>query len=262
MIIDSHAHIDDEPLLSRREEIVGGLKENGISAVIDVGYDLKSSLAAVETAEKYPNVFAAVGVHPSEAEKTPLSAYSSLETLFSDKKVVAVGEIGLDYHYDDSPPKEIQKEVFIRQLRLAYEHKLPTVIHLRDAYGDMLEILARNAKFTEYGILLHCYGGSKETAKILAEKYNAYFSFGGAITFKNATERPEIIRSIGIDRILVETDCPYMAPVPYRGKINEPKYINSVVDKLAEILEKDRDFIVKVTEKNTREFFKKINDSL
>lgn len=261
MLIDVHAHLNDEELYPRAEEIYGGMKDNNLLAVINAGYDIPSSNLAVELAEKYDKFFSVAGMHPHDSKSMTDEDYDVLAKLAVGKKNLAIGEIGLDYHYDLSP-RETQKRVFVEQLRLAHSLKLPAVIHLREAYGDMNELLRENARYTEYGILFHCYGGSKETAAELIKKYDAYFSFGGAVTFKNATEKPDIVRSIPIDRILLETDCPYMTPVPYRGKPNEPKYINLVAEKMAEVLDKSKEEIEEITVNNTKEFFKKINDSL
>lgn len=256
MLIDTHAHLNDERLYPRAEEIYRGLEENGIEKVINVGYDENSSNIAVDLSESYDRFYAAVGMHPHDSKDASAKLYDKFIELSKMEKVVAIGEIGLDFHYDFSP-RDVQERVFIEQLELARSVKLPAVIHLREAYGVMLRLLKENKSKLEYGILLHCYSGSKEVAEELL-KLGGYFSFGGAITFKNAVDKPDIIRALPEDRIMVETDCPYMTPVPYRGKDNEPKYVNLVADRLAEILEKDRQYIEKLTVKNTKEFFKKL----
>ena len=261
MLIDTHAHLNDDELFSSADDVAADMEKNGLCAIINVGYDIPSSIRAADLADKYGKMFCAVGIHPHDSKTVKPEDYDLIRKLADNKKTVAIGEIGLDYHYDLSP-RETQKKVFVEQLVLAHELKLPVVIHLREAYGDMNDLLAENKRYTEYGILLHCYSGSAETARELGKKYDAYFSFGGAITFKNAVDKPDIIRSIPENRILVETDCPYMTPVPFRGKPNRPEYVNLVADRLAEILGKDRKYVEELTIKNTKEYFKKINDCL
>lgn len=260
MIIDSHAHICDDRLYPRAGEIHDGLTEAGIAAVINVGYDAESSEKCVALAEEYPLYFAAVGIHPHDAVKARAEDYDRFTELSRHGKVVALGEIGLDFYYDLSP-REVQKRVFLEQLELACSLKLPAIIHLRDAYGAMLSLLRENLRLTEYGILLHCYGGSKEMLTEFAS-LGAYFAFGGAITFKNAVDKPDIVRRCPADRLLTETDCPYMTPVPYRGRDNEPKHVNLVASRLCEILGTDRETLENTTLSNTKRFFGRLNDSI
>ncbi len=256
MIIDTHAHLNDERLYPRAKEIHDGLGDNGIESVINVGYDEESSERAIILSETYDKFYAAVGLHPHDSKYATPALYDKFIELSKREKCVAIGEIGLDFHYDLSP-RDVQAKVFLEQVELAYSVKLPIIIHLRDGYGLMLEMLKENKRYLSYGVLLHCYSGSCEFAKELV-KLDAYFAFGGAITFKNATEKPDIIRAIPRDKILLETDCPYMTPVPFRGKDNEPKYVNLVADKMSEILGINREEIEKTTIKNTREFFGKL----
>ncbi len=253
MIIDSHAHLNDEKLLPYVDEIVSGMKSDNIKAIINVGYDRESSETSYLLAKKYPDIYAAVGIHPHDASKATIDDYNRFADLIKDKKVVAIGEIGLDFYYDYSP-REVQEKVFLEQLDLAYNMHAPTIIHLRDAYQLMYNLLKENKHKLAYGAVLHCYSGSKEMLKEFA-KLDLYFSFGGAVTFKNATEKPEILRSMPIEKLMLETDCPYMTPVPYRGKINLPKYINLVSEKVAEILGMDREDLERITVKNTERFF-------
>ena len=184
MLIDTHCHLDDERFGEDRKEVISSLGKNGISRAITIGCDRETSLKCVSIADEYENIFCAVGTHPHYADgftDDDLDLYASLS---KDEKVVAIGEIGLDYFYDFSP-REKQKEVFVRQLHLASSLSLPVIIHLRDAYEDMTSLLDDNRSLLKNGIVFHCYSGSKETASIYS-KYDAYFSFGGAITFKNA----------------------------------------------------------------------------
>lgn len=255
LLIDSHAHLNDEKLLPLAGEIHDTMERDGLRAIINVGYDRESSECAYKLTE-YENYFAAVGIHPHDAKTATQGDYERFAELVTRDKVVAIGEIGLDFYYDLSP-REVQERVFIEQLDLAHSLKMPVIIHLRDAYGAMLKLLKDNKKLTEYGILLHCYSGSKEILTELA-KLGAYFSFGGAITFKNATDKPDVVRATPKDRLLLETDCPYMTPVPYRGKTNEPKYVNLVADKVSEILSVSREEVAETTARNTVEFFGKM----
>ncbi len=253
MLIDTHVHLNDERLEPFADEIVSSFEKDNLSAVVNVGCDLPSSVLALKQAEKYQKVFCAVGIHPHDALTYDEKAQDFLVEACSHKKCVAIGEIGLDYYYDLSP-RDVQKEVFKKQLYLAYELKKPIIIHLRDAYGDMLPILKENKDKLDYGVLLHCYSGSLELLKEFA-KLGIYFAYGGAITFKNATEKPTILRATPLDRLLLETDCPYMTPVPHRGETNYPKYVNLVRDKVAEILEKDKEEIDALTSANAQRFF-------
>ena len=256
MIIDSHAHLYDERLSGRVDEIVGGLKEQGIESVFEVGYDLPSSQNAVKLSEKYEQIFAIVGTHPHDAKNFNEESIEYYRRSASLDKVIAIGEIGLDYYYDLSP-REIQKDVFARQIELASEVNLPIVLHIRDAYKDALDILTSERDKLKSGVLLHCYSSSAEMIKQF-NKFDCYYALGGAITFKNA-KKDDVITSIPEDRLLVETDSPYMTPVPFRGQANEPKYINYVVDKIASVKNLAREQIIEITSKNTKRLFSKYN---
>ena len=256
MLIDSHCHLNDSDLAPFADRIVGDFASDGILAAVNVGYDMPSSILAVKQANEYKNVFAAIGMHPHDSRLMTESDYDVLRRLAKDDKVVAIGEIGLDYHYDLSP-RETQKEVFERQLVLADELGLPVILHVREAYEDTREILERNKKYLNNGVLLHCYSGSAEMVKTF-DKYDCYYAFGGAITFKNAKHNLEALKTVKSDRLLLETDCPYMTPVPFRGQMNEPKYINLVLEKAAEILEKDKEELAIKTVQNTLAFFGKM----
>lgn len=256
MLIDSHCHLNDSDLAPLADRIVGDFEADGIAAAIDVSYDMPSSRLAVEQANKYKVVFAAVGMHPHDSRLMADADYDELRALSKQPKVVAIGEIGLDYHYDLSP-RDTQKEVFERQLILADELGLPAILHVREAYEDTREILERNKNHLSHGVLLHCYSGSGEMVKVF-DKYDCYYAFGGAITFKNAKHNLEALKAVRSDRLLLETDCPYMTPVPFRGRMNEPKYINLVLEKASEILEEDKEELAARTIKNTLAFFKKM----
>ncbi len=256
MLIDTHCHLNDERLLPLVDDIVGDFSQSGIQSAICVGYDLASSICAVELANKHESVYAAIGVHPHDSKDFDEATYQKLKYLCQNKKVVAVGEIGLDYYYDLSP-RDIQQEVFAKQIKLAAEVGLPVVLHVRDAYEDTRKILFDNAHLLKNGLLLHCYSGSAEMVRVF-EKLDAYFAFGGAITFKNAKHNLEALQAVKRDRLMFETDCPYMTPVPFRGKTNEPKYVNLVVDKAAEVLGVERDELVKISTENAKRLFTRL----
>ncbi len=257
MIIDSHCHLNDSDLAPFADNIVCDFANDGLIAAINVGFDIPSSKLAVEQANKYNNVFAAIGMHPHDSRLMADSDYDLLRDLAKNEKVVAIGEIGLDYHYNLSP-RDIQRDVFEKQIILADELKLPIILHVREAYEDTREILENNKQYLNNGVLLHCYSGSAEMVKVF-DKYDCYYAFGGAITFKNAKHNLESLKAVRTDRLLFETDCPYMTPVPFRGQMNEPKYINLVLDKASEILEMDRDELAKISVNNTLSLFKKMH---
>lgn len=256
MIIDTHCHINDEKLLPEADRIVREFSNVNIEKAICVGSDMPSSILAVEQANKYDNIYAAIGIHPHESESASEENYQKLKELAKNEKVVAIGEIGLDYYYDLSP-RETQRKVFEEQIVLANELSLPIVLHIRDAYEDARQILFDNKDLINNGLLLHCYSGSSEFVKIFS-KLDAYFAFGGAITFKNAKHNLESLQAVPLDRLMFETDCPYMTPVPHRGETNEPKYINLVVDKASEILNINRDELINISTNNARRLFKKL----
>lgn len=254
MIIDSHAHLNDSRLLPFVDEIVSNMDKDNLKAIVNVGYDRQSSESSYSLAKSHDSIYATVGIHPHDSNKATMSDYNRFAELTRDRKVVAIGEIGLDFYYDFSP-RAVQEKVFLEQLDLAHSLQMPIVIHLRDAYQLMYNLLKENKRKLEYGAILHCYSGSKEMLVEYA-KLGLYFSFGGAITFKNALEKPDIIKEAPLERLLIETDCPYMTPHPYRGKINFPKYANIVCDKLAEILGMEKERLESITTSNTERFFR------
>ena len=251
MIIDTHAHLNDERLVPLAQEIMGTMQEKGLGAIINVGYDRPSSELALKQAREYENLYAVVGIHPHDAKAQTQDDYRYFESVSQDKKVVAIGEIGLDFYYDLSD-RDVQKRVFVEQLELAHALKLPVVMHVRDAYGLALEILKENKRFLEYSGVMHCYAGSKELLKEFVD-LGLYASFGGVTTFKNFG-KAEVVKYCPSDRLLLETDCPYMTPVPYRGKTNMPEYIILVRDKIQEW--RDDVDVESVTTRNARSLFK------
>ncbi len=253
-MIDTHAHLNDEDLIDRAEEI---LQDPWLETVIVPGYDYESSARAVSLAKKYDKVYACVGCHPHDAERFSGEEKEYYRLSATNPKVVAIGEIGLDY-YRDLSPRDVQKRVFEEQIALAYDVGLPIVLHVRDAYGDTLEILKNNSEKLKNGVLLHCYSGSAEMVREFSA-FDAYFAFGGAVTYKGA-KRDDAIRAVQEDRLLLETDCPYMTPTPMRGKVreNEPSYIRYTLEFVSGVLGKTADEVERITTENAKRFFAKI----
>ncbi|MBQ8182691.1 MAG: TatD family hydrolase [Clostridia bacterium] len=248
-IFDSHAHYTDKAFDDDRKIMLDSLTESGICGVINCGADIESSVFSVELAKEYPFIYAACGVHPEEVDDLPEKYIQTLRKMLQNQKCVAVGEIGLDYYWRKDN-KELQKKVFEEQLCLAKELNLPVIIHDREAHEDTLEILK---KHKPKGVL-HCFSGSAETAKEVL-KLGMYIGLGGALTFKNARKAVEVAEILPLDRLLLETDCPYMAPVPMRGKRNFSGYIPYVAEKVAEIKGIDPQTVLDVTAENTRTLF-------
>ena len=231
MIFDSHAHYESEQFSADREELLGSiLPQKGVVAVINMGSDMESLQQTIDLCDKYDYFYGAVGIHPECAADLPEDWIEQVEKLLSHPKIVAVGEIGLDYHWEDACPREKQKEVFLAQLELAKKHDLPVVIHDREAHGDMMEILR---KYKPKGVV-HCFSGSVELARETVA-LGMYIGLGGVVTFKNARHSVEIAADIPLDRLLTETDAPYMAPVPFRGKRCDSSMIAYDAAKIAEV---------------------------
>lgn len=231
MIFDSHAHYDSEQFDIDRDELLGSvLPQKGVVAAINMAADYESLKKTVALCEKYDYIYGAVGIHPECANDLPDNWLSDVEALLSHPKIVAVGEIGLDYHWEDECPREKQKEVLIAQLELAKKHDLPVVIHDREAHGDMMDILR---KYKPKGVV-HCFSGSAELAQETV-KLGMYIGLGGVVTFKNARHSVEVAKAIPLDRLLTETDAPYMAPVPFRGKRCDSSMIPYDAAKIAEV---------------------------
>ena len=254
-MIDVHAHLNDERLLPRADEIVGAMSADGLESIIVVGYDFPSSKTAYELSKKFGNVYAAVGCHPHDSKSYTDEEENFYRSVASDDKVVAIGEIGLDYHYDLSP-RDVQKEIFARQLALADELKLPVELHVREAYKDALDILTACKNYLNSGVLLHCYSGSAEMVREF-DKFDCYYSFGGTVTYKNAN-KGEVLERVRRDRLLLETDCPYLAPVPMRGKDNEPKYVQYTLSAIASMLNMERADLETLTSNNAKKLFRKL----
>lgn len=253
MLIDTHAHLTDERLFPELKNIVSEMSADGLEYIVSVGCDRKSSEDCAKISEEFERVYSTVGIHPHDAKDATESDYLFFERALSSAKCVAIGEIGLDYHYDLSP-RDVQQRVFVEQLELAYSLKVPVVIHLREAYGDMLKLLKENAQKLYYGSLIHCYSGSKE---MLGEflKFGSIISFGGTLTFKNARSALEVASIVPSDSFVVETDCPYLTPEPLRGRTNYPKYVRYPAEKLAEIRGVPFEEICRVTSENAKRFY-------
>ena len=260
MLFDSHAHLNDERFDEDREELIASLKEKQVDLVVNPGADIKSSISSVNLANKYNFIYAAVGVHPhdvgvhphdvGELDDTAIDTLRKLAT--ENEKVVAIGEIGLDYYYDNSP-REVQKEWFKKQIELDNELKLPIIIHDRDAHGDTFEII-KNTKSPEIGCVLHCYSGNVELAKEYI-KMGCYISIPGTVTFKNNKKTREVAKEIPLEYLLIETDSPYMAPEPHRGKRNDPSLVAFVADKIAQEKGISYEAVCKATKENAKKLF-------
>lgn len=252
MIFDSHAHYDDEAFNEDREEVILGLKDKGVIGVLNCGASLEGARMSVELSDKYDFIYSAVGIHPEHADIVNEDVIEELRNLAKNSKVRAIGEIGLDYYYEENPARDIQKAAFRLQMKLARELKLPVVIHDRDAHGDTLDILK---EFPEVIGTVHCFSGSVEFA-VECLKLGYYIGFTGVITFKNAKKIAEVAKIVPMDRMLVETDCPYMAPEPNRGKRNQSDYIVYIIEKISEIKGKTIEEIENKTISNIKDLLK------
>ena len=251
LIFDTHAHYDDEAFDADREELLSSMPENGVGLIVDPGCDLDTSRRAVEIARQYPHVYAAVGWHPENCAPYTRASLDALRAWAGDPKVVAIGEIGLDYYWEQNPPREFQQEVFRDQLALAQELGLPVIVHDRDAHADSLAIVK---EFPQVRGVFHCFSGSAETARELIAR-GWYLGFDGPLTYKNAKKTVEIARMAPLERILLETDSPYMAPVPVRGTRNDSRNVFHIAARLAEIRGISTDEIIAITNENGRRLF-------
>ena len=252
MLFDSHCHVDDDRYDGDREEIISSLPSKGIDLIMEIGADMCSSRRAAALAEKYPFVYAAVGVHPSDTRDMTESDIDELAKLASQDKVKAIGEIGLDYHYPDTH-KPSQKKWFQRQMELTMDFGMPFIIHDRDSHADCLEIL-RKFDLKRVGGVMHCFSGSVEMAQEVV-KMGMVISLGGPVTFKNARHAVEVAREIPLDKMLIETDSPYLAPEPLRGQRNSPEYVRYVAEKIAEIKGESFETVAEVTKHNAMKLF-------
>lgn len=252
MYIDVHAHLADSKYGGQIDNLVDAYRKVGVGLVINSGYDIPSSIAVMEQSERYSDMFFSAGVHPDEAKTLDNQSIDQLFRLASHKKCLAVGEIGFDFYWNKSTEEE-QIFAFEKQMEIADHLKLPFVVHSRDASAKTLAFLKDRKSLLKRGFLMHCYSESAESAKIYKD-LGAYFSFGGVITFKNA-KKDEIIRAIGKDRLLTETDAPYLTPHPYRGQINDSSKVVFVADKMAEILGCEKEQMQEIIYSNAKELF-------
>ncbi|ENH96117.1 hypothetical protein J416_12577 [Gracilibacillus halophilus YIM-C55.5] len=253
MLFDTHVHLNIEQFDQDREEVLKRAQEAGVAYMVIVGFDHETIPKAIELAEQNDHMYAAVGWHPVDAIDMTDKELQWLEELASHPKVVALGEMGLDYHWDKSP-KDIQKEVFRQQIHLAKKVNLPIIIHNREATEDIIAIL-QEENASQVGGVMHCYNDSVDYVDTCLDM-NFYISLGGPVTFKNATLPKEVAKYVPNDRLMVETDCPFLAPHPNRGKRNEPAYVKLVAEKVAEIRETDVDTIAQMTTANAKRFFR------
>ena len=252
MIFDTHAHYDDEQFDIDREELIEAVRASGVDHVVDVGASLESTAKALELAHKYDFIYAAVGVHPSEVEELDEDNLELLREWSTDSKCVAIGEIGLDYHWPDPSP-DLQKKWFRRQLKLARDERLPVIIHSRDAAADTLEVL-KSEHAEEIGGVVHCFSYSKEVAKTCVDM-GFYIGVGGVVTFKNGKKLKEVVEQTPIEKILLETDCPYLSPEPYRGKRNSSLNLPYVIEAIAAIKGMEKDEVIRETSKNAKRMY-------
>ena len=251
MIIDVHAHYDDEAFATDLEDVMAKLKEGNIIA-ISSSSSVESSKENIEIAKKYDNIYITIGIHPHEAKDAPNDFEDALFDLARFEKNVAIGEIGLDYHYDFSP-RDVQRDVFVRQIEVARALNLPIVVHSREAHKDTLDILLEKA-VGKIPVLIHCYSGSVEMSRIL-RKHGIYISVGGVVTFQNAKKLIEVVKEYPIELLMLETDSPYLTPHPHRGKRNDSTYLKYVIQKIAQIKEVSEDVVIEKTTQNAKNFF-------
>lgn len=252
MLFDTHVHVNAEQFNEDLEDVIERAQEAGVNNMVVVGFDRPTITRAMELIETYDFMYAAVGWHPVDAIDMTEEDLKWIEDLSSHPKVVAIGEMGLDYHWDKSP-KAIQMEVFRKQIRLAKKVGLPIIIHNREATADIVNIL-KEEEASEVGGIMHCFSGSAETAMECIDM-NFYISLGGPVTFKNAKKPKEVAAAVPLDRLLIETDCPYLAPHPYRGKRNEPSYVKLVAEQIAEIKQLSVEEVSQATTDNAKKLF-------
>lgn len=258
MYVDTHCHLDDDKFIDL-DFVVSEYEKLNVKKVINMGIDLKTSIIGQNLSKKYNSVYFAVGFHPQNIKDTDISEAEKLKELLKDYKCVAVGEIGLDYHWDISY-KEKQKEFFVKQILLAKKSGLPFCVHSRDAILDTMTILKENKNNLDYGFSVHCFSGSKETAKEVLD-LNGYLGFGGTSTFKNAKNVLEVIDYCPLDKMLIETDCPYLSPEPFRGQVNSPSNIPLIAKFIANKKGIDENVFYQSVYNNSVSLYKKLTNS-
>ncbi|HPZ54964.1 MAG TPA: TatD family hydrolase [Bacillota bacterium] len=252
MLVDTHAHISDPKLASDIELVVERARQAGVTTIINVGDNVERSKVALAQAEQYASMWAAAAVHPHEADSLDDDSLEQLRVMAKNPKVIAIGEIGLDYYYD-TPDRQVQKSAFLSQIELAREVGLPIIVHNREAHADTLSILKDAAAKGVTGVM-HCFSGSYELATEFI-RLGFYISIAGTVTFKNARRPAEVAAKIPLDRLLMETDCPYLAPVPFRGKRNEPAYLRYTAEKIAGLRGITLEQLAKATSENASRLF-------
>lgn len=248
-LVDTHTHIYDKKFNDDFDEVIERINDE-LDFIVSVGYDLESSEKSVKLSDKYSKIYSVIGFHPTDIKKYSENSEKKLIELAANPKVVAIGEIGLDYYWMEDP-KEKQKEIFRRQMNLAEKLKLPVVIHTRDALEDTFEILE---EYKDLNGILHCYPGSYEMAQKVMDRY--YFGIGGVLTFKNNRVTKETVDKLPLDRMVIETDCPYLTPEPFRGKRNEPVYVKYVAEEIARIKNISVEKVIEITTENARKIYK------
>lgn len=251
-MIDTHAHIHGEAFEADRRAVVTRAKEAGVSQIVTVGCDLADSQKALEIAREL-RVFASIGIHPHEAKDAPADISAVFEPFLHDRRVVAIGECGLDYYYDHSP-RDVQQQVLRAQIRVAHASGFPVIFHHRDAYDDFLAILRDEWKAGMRGVI-HCFTGDTAQARTYVDEFGLYLGIGGVLTFKSAEPVRDAVRAVGLERLVLETDCPYLTPMPYRGQRNEPAHIPLIAAKVAEVLAIGVDEVARVTDENANALF-------
>ena len=251
MLFDTHAHYDDQAFDADRRELLSAMPDHNVGLIVNPGCTVESSRTAMELAAAFPHVYAAVGIHPENCGDFVPAQMEEIRALAQRPKVVAVGEIGLDYYWPENPPRELQQEVLRRHMALAQELALPVIIHDREAHADCLAIVR---EFPAVRGVFHCFSGSAEMARELLKR-GWMLSFNGAITFKNARKAPEVIAEIPLDRLMIETDAPYLTPTPFRGKRNDSTYVHLVAEKIAQIKGLSPEAVEQITWENGKRFF-------
>lgn len=252
MLVDTHCHLNNPRLLKDIDRLYKNALNKGVGALIVIGYDYKSSLEAIRLAKEYPAIYAVVGIHPNEIADANEDDFEKIEALLKEDKVVALGEIGLDYHWKRTPV-DMQHYYFEYFIKMAHRNNMPIVIHNRNSDADLLKILQKNKEYVTKGVM-HCYSSSVEMVKDFLD-LNLHISFAGPLTFLNAKRPKEAVKAVPLDRLLVETDAPYLTPHPFRGKPNEPAYVRYVAEEMARVLNMSFEDVAKLTTKNAKELF-------
>lgn len=253
MLFETHAHLNAKEFDEDRAEVIARARENGVDTIVNIGFNAETIPTCMELADNYDFIYAVVGWHPQDAKDMTDEHLEWIEELSRHPKVVGLGEMGLDYYWDTSP-RDVQAEVFRKQIRLARKLDMPIIIHNRDAHQDVISIL-KEEKAADVGGIMHCFSGSWETAK-LALDMNFYISFGGPLTFKNAKQPKEVATKVPLDRLLIETDCPYLTPHPFRGKRNESGYVRYVCEEMARLHGLSYEEMASITSENARRLFR------